>query len=61
MHGSVVSHDGAIRVNRTWRKAYPEKNRAIRRNQYRKSVAAKSRISSAAKIRIGRSHRQSAK
>ena len=46
---------------RKWRKAHPEKNRAIRRNQYQKSTAAKLGISPAASIRVGQSHRRSAK
>jgi hypothetical protein len=46
---------------RKWRKAHPEKNRAIRRNQYQKSVAAKLKIPPTAKIRVGQSRRRSAK
>jgi hypothetical protein len=50
----------AVRT-RKWRKAHPAKNRAIRRNQYQKSIAAKLGISPAAKIRVGQSRRRSAK
>jgi hypothetical protein len=39
---------------RKWRKAHPEKNRAIRRSQYRKSIAAKLKLSKKARVRIAK-------
>jgi hypothetical protein len=50
----------AVRT-RKWRTAHPEKNRAIRRQQYRKSIAAKLALSKGSQIRVGRSHRRSPK
>src|SRR5260370_36426342 len=50
----------AVRT-RKWRTAHPEKNRAIRRQQYRKSIEAKLELSKGSKIRVGRSHRRSPK
>jgi hypothetical protein len=47
----------AVRT-RKWRKAHPEKNRAIRRNQYHRSKLG---ISPAEKIRVRQSQRRSAK
>jgi hypothetical protein len=35
-----------------WRKAHPEKNRAIRRAQYQKSIAAKLKLSATAAVKI---------
>jgi len=49
----------AVRT-RKWRKAHPEKNRAIRRNLYRKSVATKLGISPAANNGIRPSRARSA-
>jgi hypothetical protein len=43
----------AVRT-RKWRKAHPEKNREIRRQQYKRSVAARLRLSKGAKIKIAK-------
>jgi hypothetical protein len=43
----------AVRT-RKWRKANPEKNRAIRRAQYRKSMRAKLKLSPTAAVRIAK-------
>jgi hypothetical protein len=43
----------AVRT-RKWRRAHPEKNRAIRRQQYRRSKAAELRLSGRAAIRIAK-------
>ncbi len=37
-----------------WRKAHPEKNRAIRRAQYQKSIAAKLKLSANAAVKIAK-------
>jgi hypothetical protein len=50
----------AVRT-RKWRTAHPEKNRAIRRRQYRKSTEAKLALSKGSKIRVGKSYRRSPK
>lgn len=50
----------AVRT-RKWRKAHPEKNRAIRRNQYRKSMTTKLGVSPAANIRVGQPRSRLAK
>jgi hypothetical protein len=44
-----------------WRKALPEKNRAIRRKQYRKSKTAELRLSEHAAIKIAQPRRRSPK
>lgn len=43
----------AVRT-RKWRQAHPDKNRAIRRAQYRKSMAAKLKLSPTAAVRIAK-------
>jgi hypothetical protein len=43
----------AVRT-RKWRKAHPEKNREIRRQQYKRSVAAKLRLSKRAEIKVAK-------
>jgi hypothetical protein len=44
---------------RRWRKAHPEKNRAIRRAQYQKSMAAKLKLSATAAVKIAKVSRAS--
>jgi hypothetical protein len=39
---------------RKWRKAHPEKNREIRRQQYKRSVAAKLRLSRRARVKVAK-------
>jgi len=46
---------------RKWRKAHPEKNRAIRRQRYRRSKAAELGLSGRAAIRIAKRDRRSPK
>lgn len=46
----------AVRTRR-WRKAHPEKNRQLRRQQYRRSVAARLGLSKRAAIKIARDRR----
>src|SRR6266851_159018 len=48
----------AVRT-RKWRKAHPEKNREIRRQQYKRSVAARLRLSKGARIKIAKTTRGS--
>ena len=48
----------AVRT-RKWRKAHPEKNRAIRRQQYRRSKAAELGLSRRAAIKIAKPRRRS--
>jgi len=48
----------AIRTQK-WRKAHPEKNRAIRRAQYRKAVAAKLKLSKLAAIKVAKPRQRS--
>jgi uncharacterized Zn finger protein (UPF0148 family) len=43
----------AVRT-RKWRKAHPEKNREIRRQQYKRSVAAKLRLSKRAEVKVAK-------
>jgi hypothetical protein len=43
----------AVRT-RKWRKAHPEKNREIRRQQYKRSVAAKLRQSGRARVKVAK-------
>ena len=46
---------------RKWRKAHPEKNRAIRRQQYQRSKAAELRLSKHASIKIAKPRQRSPK
>jgi hypothetical protein len=46
---------------RKWRKAHPEKNRAIRRQQYQRSKAAELRLSKHASIKIAEPRQRSPK
>jgi hypothetical protein len=50
----------AVRT-RKWRKAHPEKNRAIRRQQYRRSKTAELGLSTHAAIKIPKLRRRSPK
>jgi hypothetical protein len=50
----------AVRT-RKWRRAHPEKNRAIRRQQYRRSVATKLGLSRRAAIKVAKARRGSSK
>jgi hypothetical protein len=50
----------AVRT-RKWRKAHPEKNREIRRHQYKRSVTIRSRLSRQAAIKIAKPRRGSPK
>jgi hypothetical protein len=45
----------AVRT-RKWRKAHPEKNREIRRQNYKRSTAAKLGLSAGAAVKIAKSH-----
>ena len=50
----------AVRT-RKWRQAHPERNRAIRRQQYQRSKAAELRLSKHAAIKIAKPRRPSPK
>jgi hypothetical protein len=55
--GYCSAHCSQAVRTRKWRKAHPEKNREIRRRQYKKEIAAKLGLSERAATRIGKRRR----